>query len=259
MEKDVQPSGLRLHYQPEVHVTTVENVRLSWPVASILLRSFAYSLDLLLQLLAMTLFLALISPLASLGVLRTSQIILLLILAYFLTFDAYFVLFEIFWHGQSPGKRALRLRVIRSDGGPVTWKEALLRQILRYIDFLPAMYSTGIFAVFLSRHQQRLGDMAAGTLVIRERKIQDEPGFLSLQTDWPLKPEEEQWLKDYWTRYMTLNAAVRKALARRACAYFHERYPERFPALNESGVEPESLLYRMFPIQGQATPTGDSA
>lgn len=93
----------------------------------------------------------------------------LLIIATFLIFTAYFIFFEWFWNGQTPGKRWLKLRVIREDGRPITFWEALARNLLRLFDIFPGLYSIGLITVFLSNRDQRLGDFFAGTVVVRER------------------------------------------------------------------------------------------
>ena len=96
-----------------------------------------------------------------------------MIIALFLIFAGYFVFFEWLWNGQTPGKRFLKLRVIREDGRPITLWEALARNLLRIFDAIPGfilpVYSIGLIAIFMSGRDQRVGDMFAGTVVIRER------------------------------------------------------------------------------------------
>jgi uncharacterized RDD family membrane protein YckC len=95
-------------------------------------------------------------------------------------FSGYFIIFEWLFNGQTPGKRLFKLRVIRVDGRPITLWEALARNILRLIDAFPGMvipiYSIGLITLFLSNRDQRLGDLFAGTVVIRERS-DDAPTF----------------------------------------------------------------------------------
>jgi uncharacterized RDD family membrane protein YckC len=81
----------------------------------------------------------------------------------------YYVFFELLWNGQSPGKRWVGLRVIRSDGTPITISEALIRNLARLVDFLPAAYGIGIVTMFIDKQSRRLGDLAAGTLVVQDR------------------------------------------------------------------------------------------
>jgi len=94
--------------------------------------------------------------------------IAVMIIVLFLLFTGYFILFEWLWNGQTPGKRLLKLRVIREDGRPITFWEAIARNLLRVFDALP-IYSIGLIVIFLSNRDQRVGDIFAGTVVIRER------------------------------------------------------------------------------------------
>ncbi|RPJ27992.1 MAG: RDD family protein [Chloroflexi bacterium] len=81
----------------------------------------------------------------------------------------YYVFFEMLWNGQSPGKRWVGLRVIRTDGTPITLSESFIRNLVRIVDFLPAAYGVGIITMFIDKQSRRLGDLAAGTLVVQDR------------------------------------------------------------------------------------------
>ncbi|MFN0138877.1 MAG: RDD family protein [Pyrinomonadaceae bacterium] len=100
-------------------------------------------------------------------------LIAILIIILFLVFAGYFAAFEWLWNGQTPGKRLLKLRVIRDDGRPLTLWEAIARNLLRIADAIPGfiipVYSVGLIVIFLSSRDQRVGDFFAGTVVIRER------------------------------------------------------------------------------------------
>src|SRR6266481_1320641 len=97
----------------------------------------------------------------------------LLILAFFVIWSSYFIVFEWMWNGQTPGKRWLKLRVIREDGRPITFWEAAVRNLLRTFDMMPApFYLIGLISVFVSASDQRVGDMIAGTVVVREREAE---------------------------------------------------------------------------------------
>lgn len=106
--------------------------------------------------------------------------IAIMILVIFLLFAGYFIVFEWLWNGQTPGKRLLKLRVIRDDGRPLTLWEAIARNLLRIFDAFPGfvipIYSVGLIVIFLSGRDQRVGDVFAGTVVIRER-LDDAPTF----------------------------------------------------------------------------------
>jgi uncharacterized RDD family membrane protein YckC len=100
-----------------------------------------------------------------------------LIVILFLILSGYFAFFEWIWKGQTPGKRWLKLRVLREDGRPVTFWEAAVRNLLRTLDMMPVpFYSIGLISVFVSLSDQRVGDMVAGTVVVREREA-EAPAF----------------------------------------------------------------------------------
>lgn len=82
----------------------------------------------------------------------------------------YFVVFELLWNGQTPGKRVAGTRVVRLDGSPAGALAIVVRNLVRLIDFLPGAYGVGLLTMFIDRRSRRLGDLAAGTLVIRERR-----------------------------------------------------------------------------------------
>ena len=90
----------------------------------------------------------------------------------------YYVFFEMAWNGQSPGKRWAGLRVIRRDGSPITLTESIIRNLIRPIDFLPVAYAVGVITMFFNRQANRLGDLAAGTLVVY---AQEEVSLSSLK------------------------------------------------------------------------------
>jgi uncharacterized RDD family membrane protein YckC len=93
------------------------------------------------------------------------------VLAYFIVGIGYGVATEWYWRGQTVGKRLLRLRVIDQQGLRLHFGQILIRNLLRFVDVLPLFYAVGGVACLLSRRSQRLGDVAAGTLVIRMPRI----------------------------------------------------------------------------------------
>jgi len=95
--------------------------------------------------------------------------VIVLVVAGFALFCGYWILPEALWSGRTLGKRALHLRVVDAGGGPISAGQAIVRNLFRIVDFLPANYAVGVVAIFASRRNQRLGDMAAGTVVVRER------------------------------------------------------------------------------------------
>lgn len=164
-------------------IETPERVPLHFALASIGNRFLACAIDHALQVLAiivMAIALTLIANYSSLGdqfANAPKWVKAVLIIIVFLIFSSYFAFFEWIWNGQTPGKRWLKLRVIREDGRPVTFWEASVRNLLRTLDMMPApFYSIGLISVFVSSSDQRVGDMVAGTVVVREREA-EAPAF----------------------------------------------------------------------------------
>lgn len=83
----------------------------------------------------------------------------------------YFALFEAFDHGRTPGKRVAKIRVIHQSGRGINFVEAVARNLVRFVDYLPGFYAVGVVAIFISKRNQRLGDMVAGSLVVRDREV----------------------------------------------------------------------------------------
>ena len=93
----------------------------------------------------------------------------------------YFTLFEAFCNGRTPGKRVAKIRVIQRSGRPIGFFESLARNLVRYVDQIPFFYAVGVVVMFITRQHQRLGDLAAGTLVVRDRE-QESTAWNDLST-----------------------------------------------------------------------------
>ena len=85
----------------------------------------------------------------------------------FALFWSYYMVFEVTMNGQSPGKRALGLRVIKDGGYPIGFADSAIRNLVRVVDFLPLFYGAGLLAMLITSDWKRLGDLAAGTLVVK--------------------------------------------------------------------------------------------
>lgn len=173
-------------------IETPERVPLEFALASIGNRFLAVAIDHFIQYLSIFLIAWMAISLGNLG--GPSGIgdpehffsempkwtLAVMIVGIFVIFASYFILFEWLWNGQTPGKRLLKLRVIREDGRPLTLWEAIARNLLRIADAIPGfvfpVYSVGLITIFLSSRDQRLGDVFAGTVVIRER-TDEAPSF----------------------------------------------------------------------------------
>ena len=166
------PFGAPEHPSPQPvdtlsRVETPENVRLVFRLAGPATRMYAYLLDLLLRIaLAWGLgwLILLIAPVVSFSALPFG---ILLLLVFFLEWG-YTTLFEAFWGGKTPGKHILGLRVVKVGGYPIGFFDSMLRNLLRAADFLPVFYGVGLLSTFATRRLQRLGDLVAGTVVVRE-------------------------------------------------------------------------------------------
>jgi uncharacterized RDD family membrane protein YckC len=162
----------------EVTVVTPENIPLSLELAGLGSRFGALLLDLLIQLGTMLALLIVTGLVAAFsesfwssptGRVFVPWLTALAILGTFLILFGYFVLFETIWNGQTPGKRAFGLRVVREGGYPINFFASATRNLIRIADFLPVAYAAGALSVFFHRQYKRLGDLAAGTLVVKER------------------------------------------------------------------------------------------
>ena len=164
-------------------IETPERVPLHFALASIGNRFIACAIDHGIQLLALGLIAIASTVLASFSFIERTVsgapkwVIAVTIILLFLIFAGYFAFFEWIWNGQTPGKRWLKLRVIREDGRPITFWEAAVRNLLRSLDMMPLpFYSIGLISVFSTNRDQRIGDMVAGTVVVREREA-EAPAF----------------------------------------------------------------------------------
>jgi uncharacterized RDD family membrane protein YckC len=170
----------------KLSIDTPEQVALDFALASIGSRFLALAVDTLIQTAATIALVALGLGLLSLVSVNLQAagpwLLAALFLAYFLIYNAYFAVFEALWNGQTPGKRVIGLRVISTTGRPISVFEAILRNVVRIADQLPGIYAIGIVSIFVTERNQRLGDLAAGTVVVHQpgaaeaaRRIPDAP------------------------------------------------------------------------------------
>jgi uncharacterized RDD family membrane protein YckC len=160
-------------------IETPERVPLHFALASIGNRFIACAIDHTIQIFAlifMVIVFMIIEGYSDFGNRVTSApkwVQALLIIFVFVLMSGYFALFEWLWRGQTPGKRWLKLRVIREDGRPIGFFEAMVRNLLRSFDIMPSpFYSIGLISVFATERDQRVGDLVAGTVVVREREAE---------------------------------------------------------------------------------------
>lgn len=143
----------------------------------------------------------------------------------------YFILMEGLFRGQTLGKNILRLRVLMADGTPITFPAAVVRNLLRVADFLPAAYLVGAVAIFLNPRAQRIGDLAAGTVVVSE--FVPSRGFQPAPHRYGIHPFENHVGE---LRKMTLEEYL---AIKRLC----DRFPELPPTTQEASL---NTLWKPF-------------
>jgi uncharacterized RDD family membrane protein YckC len=215
-------------------VATPEAVSLSLDVAGLGQRALAWLVD------AALLFVAWFTLMFGVSYLRQFDFVqiagldgwiqALLVLAVFGLNWGYGLVFEALWRGQTPGKRLLGLRVVRTDGSPATFVDLAVRNLCRFIDFLPLFYVAGVISIAATSQSRRLGDLVAGTLVIREHVVDlDRYGTGKPQTLSglpPLPPEQIELVLEFVQRARELDPLPRRALALKLAGKFASRLPE---------------------------------
>lgn len=232
-------------------IVTPEAVRLEFEGASLGSRAPAQLID---QSIQFVIFFAILLGGAGL----TGQIgevpewvgITLVGLLTFAAFWGYPVVFETLWRGRTPGKAAMGLRVVTREGAPVRFRHAAIRAAFALVDLYASLGAAGVVSILVSRRHQRLGDLVAGTLVLRER-TSGQPlapvqftvpagaeGYAATVDPGGLTPDDYATIRSFLLRASSLGAAARErlgtALAQRLAAKLSHVPPE--------GVSPELFL-----------------
>jgi len=246
----------------QVAIETPEQVVLSYTIAGIGSRSAAALIDTVLW--GVMIAVIVIAEISFVGHISggSSWAIAVLGLLSFLIFWAYFVLFEGLWDGQTPGKRRLGIRVVRDGGYSVGFAASAVRNLVRIIDMQPMpTYGVGIICAVLSPTGKRLGDYAAGTMVVRERAIAVGGDAGATATDLTggaaepaiptavLSDDEYALLDRYMARRATLDAGRRSELAEQLAV----RYRDRAPGLTGSD---SAVLLRLHEMERKARARG---
>jgi len=168
-----------------LEVETADHVVLRYDLAGGGNRGFAALVDFILATLIFIGALFVFGLFASaVGIETASLFFGIFVLLTFAIAWSYFIFFEWLGNGQTIGKRMFGLRVIADDGAPAGFTAVLVRNLIRVIDFLPGFYGFGLLAIVISPRSQRLGDLAAGTFVVRAPRPQLD--YFSLRTVTPL-------------------------------------------------------------------------
>jgi uncharacterized RDD family membrane protein YckC len=241
----------------QLSIETPELVAIQMPLAGIGSRFIALLVDYLIWFTALAfvgwIFSFFLPSLTAFGRLSGQWAVAIYLFLLFLFNWGYFTLFEAFWNGRTPGKRVARIRVIQRSGRAIGLFESMARNFIRYIDQIPFFYAVGAVSIFVTRDHQRLGDLAAGTLVVRDR-IEEAPASTESTRTFtanifaPAAPTPEphagfslpdhgiaklaasdlQVLESFFARRLDMPLATREAIAQRIAAAIQAK----------SGLEP---------------------
>jgi uncharacterized RDD family membrane protein YckC len=240
-----------------VDVRTPESVAFSYELAGLGSRFLALIVDQTMQLLVLAAMVAgivlalsrepnrrLVS--AAADRLAESLAIALVIAVVFAIFFGYFIVFEAVWNGQTPGKKLLGLRVVRDGGYPIDFGASLIRNLIRVGEQLLGYYVLAAISALISPENKRLGDLAAGTIVVRDARLPG-PSNLTRRSSEPmyaptayLSGEERALVKRFLERRDALAADRRKELAAQLAMRVRERVPIELQRLDD-----EPLLERL--------------
>jgi uncharacterized membrane protein SpoIIM required for sporulation len=247
----VMPQSAGRDFRQHLEIETPEHVVLDYEIAGVASRALAAIGDtavIMLWLAASAYVLTQLFPSNS------SWLAPVLGLVSFVTLWGYYTFFEGLRQGQTPGKRWLGLRVVLDTGHPVTLSAAAVRNLLRIADFLPPPYLLGTLLVALHPRGKRIGDLVAGTVVVRDHPVLTGPALLAAddrgssgpQGTPELSDQEFHFLREYAERAPELEPAIRSGLARRLTERLSTRYPNRpdDPELFLAGLYRDELARR---------------
>jgi uncharacterized RDD family membrane protein YckC len=217
----------------QLTIETPEQTAFDFPLAGIGSRGLALLLDTLLQVAGFLAIFVILVFFSSAVQLVTNALgswaVAISVLAAATLYFGYFAIFETLWNGQTPGKRWIHLRVIDESGRPVNVQQAILRNLIRFVDQLPSMYAVGLISALISKQNRRLGDFVASTVVVHERPLE------KLAVAWEMQPDKaragaptataalggirltlDEWrlVETFLQRRVSLDFALRDKLAR---------------------------------------------
>jgi uncharacterized RDD family membrane protein YckC len=234
----------------DARIVTPEAVLLDLPTASVGSRVLCRAIDLLVSYGVLTAVIIGGSALAGSGGSVTGVVGAVVILfAIFGFFAGYPIFFETFWGGRTLGKAVMGLRVVRADGGPIGFRHAAVRGALGLIEVFVTLGSLGLFVMLLSGRDQRLGDMAAGTLVLREHRrgalrpvqLLEPPGCEHLVRTMDvgaMSAADYELVRSFLVRWSQFNEQQRAAVAATLAGPLWQRFRHPLPA----GLRPDYYL-----------------
>src|ERR1700677_3200641 len=243
----------------QISIDTPELVGIELPLAGIGSRFIALLVDYLIwgtRLVVVVILASLLLPaLHTFSRISAQWAEAIVIFIVFVVNWGYFTLFEAFWNGRTPGKRVAKIRVIQRSGRSIGLVESMARNLVRYVDQLPFFYAVGVITMFVTSQHQRLGDLAAGTLVVRDREpdnpLWGDSGartftaqlFASAPIPEPhtavtlpvmgisrLSSADLEVLEGFFSRRLDMSLAIRQALALRIAAAIQAKSGLETPA-----------------------------
>jgi len=230
-----------------VDVRTGEAVEIRYELAGLGSRFLALTVDMLAQG-AITIALLIAFSFAAPGLSRlplagknvTAWLIAFAIALLFLIFFGWFIVFETWWSGRTPGKRALGLRVVRDGGFPLDAGAAIIRNLVRIAEFALGFYALSAISTLISKENKRLGDFAAGTLVVRDRAdaVPDLDAYLAraARTDLGLSAGDRLLVDRFLGRRAALERSARERLAARIAERVRPTLREQYPQLDDEAL-----------------------
>ncbi|CDF95270.1 MULTISPECIES: RDD family protein [unclassified Pseudomonas] len=218
------PPPLDTRYQVE----TPEGIDLPLRPAGLMPRALAFAIDLGIRGLILGFLFGILAFFGDLGIGLGS--ILLFVVSWW-----YMVLFEVLRQGCSPGKQMMGLRVVQDDGRPIGWSASLIRNLLRFVDMLPFGYTFGAISCLQHPAFKRLGDLAAGTLVVyREQPVKRPalPLALPVRPPFVLSLNEQRAVLGFAERQAELSEARVNELAAILAAPLNVQPPRAVAELN---------------------------
>lgn len=238
-----------------LEILTPENVKLEYELAGLGSRFGAFVIDCAIQVVLTILVVVavLISGMNFQDIQKiNSGIIAVGIILFFIIWFGYHIFFEMITNGQTPGKKVFKLRVIKHNGEPEGIFESIVRNLLRLADFLPSFYLAGAAFIIFNRYYKRIGDLSAGTIVVKVVKqhsliisdfvnagtlAQDEE--MKMVNTYPVNNVEYSVLKEYLARRETLGGR-KPVFEYHLNKYFMKKFGiDR----HETGMQAEDFLF----------------
>ncbi|MBV8372179.1 MAG: RDD family protein [Candidatus Eremiobacteraeota bacterium] len=243
--------------QRQLDIRTPESIAFSYELAGLGSRFLALVLDMIVQvailvalLVGVSLVISRVPPLRHAVGAEAEKIagaiaVALIVVVVFLIFFGYFIAFEAFSNGQTPGKRVLGIRVVRDGGYPLDFGASLIRNLIRVGELTIGFYALSAVSMLVSPENKRLGDIAAGTIVVRDARLAipkptERPAEPTYSATRYLSGDERALIRRFLDRRDALAPQRRRELAAQLASRVRERVPPELQRLDD-----ESLLERL--------------